>query len=189
MLLSYDCFPRFTQVVIMKKKTAFFSGFQETEALRIITDLQRIYGITSPERLNQTADSYTNHIDGVLSGLDTTPCVTCCLILNILLPVWDCGRSFSSSFVSLSNMDTVIKESSAKETTDVNQLNMIENEVEINTERACKEEVSDQLRGLHGQATTVMLQLPEPVADTLPNCLRVHLLNLPVCCCMGIVFS
>ncbi|CAN6932353.1 unnamed protein product [Brassica oleracea] len=30
-------------------------------------------------------------------------------------------------------MDTVIKEASAKETTDVNQLNMIENEVGINT--------------------------------------------------------
>ncbi|CAN7083962.1 unnamed protein product, partial [Brassica oleracea var. botrytis] len=45
-----------------------------------ITDLQRIYGITSPEQLSQTADSYTNHADGVLSCLDTTPCVTCCLV-------------------------------------------------------------------------------------------------------------
>ncbi|KAF3583235.1 hypothetical protein F2Q69_00026584 [Brassica cretica] len=39
----------------------------------------------------------------------------------------------------------------------------------------CIEEVSDQLRGFHGtQATTAMLQLPEPITDTLPG-LRVPL--------------
>lgn len=40
-------------------------------------------------------------------------------ILNILLSFWDCGRRFPSSFVSVSNMDIIIKEASAKETTEV----------------------------------------------------------------------
>ncbi|KAF3521007.1 hypothetical protein DY000_02060317 [Brassica cretica] len=88
-----------------------------------ITDLQRIYGITSPEQLSQTADSYTNHV----------------------------GR-WSFELFGYNTMRHLLLE-----------------------------EVSVQLRGLHGQATTAMLQLPEPVADTLPNCPRVHLVNLNRC--------
>ncbi|CAN6924192.1 unnamed protein product [Brassica oleracea] len=53
-----------------------------------------------------------------------TPTTLYLEILNILISFWDCGRRFSSSLVSLSNMDIVIKEASAKETTDVKQLNM-----------------------------------------------------------------
>ncbi|CDY38994.1 BnaC01g27210D [Brassica napus] len=102
------------------------------------------------------------------------------------LPILTPTTRFPSSLVSISNMDIVIKEASAKETTDVKQLNLackadgrvfIGNALIAN---CIEEEVSDQLRGLHGQATTAMLQLPEPVADTLPNGLRVpefHLLR------------
>ncbi|KAG2247409.1 hypothetical protein Bca52824_087037 [Brassica carinata] len=41
------------------------------------------------------------------------------------LPILTPATRFPSSLVSLSNMDIVIKEASAKETTDVKQLNMI----------------------------------------------------------------
>ncbi|WZZ27645.1 hypothetical protein YC2023_011046 [Brassica napus] len=91
-------------------ETAFFSRFQESEALRKITD-QICKGFRGKR---------------LLSGSTRLP---------ILTPT----TRFPSSLVSLSNMDIVIKEASAKETTDVKQLNM----------------------------------LPEPVADTLPNGLRV----------------
>ncbi|KAF3606320.1 hypothetical protein DY000_02045196 [Brassica cretica] len=95
-------------------ETAFFSQFQESEALRKITD-QICKGFRGKR---------------LLSGSTRLP---------ILTPT----TRFPSSLVSLSNMDIVIKEASAKETTDVKH------------------------------ATTAMLQLPEPVADTLPNGLRV----------------
>ncbi|KAH0903415.1 hypothetical protein HID58_042918, partial [Brassica napus] len=86
------------------------------------------------------------------------------------LPILTPTTRFPSSLASLSTMDIVIKEASAKETTDVKQLNMgmLESPTVL------------KKKGLHGQATTAMLQLPEPVADTLPNGLRVpefHLLR------------
>ncbi|CAF1919144.1 unnamed protein product [Brassica napus] len=98
-------------------ETAFFSRFQESEALRKITD--QIWKGFRGKRL--------------LSGSTRQPNLT---------PT----TRFPSSLVSLSNMDIVIKEASAKETTDVKQLNM----------------------------------LPEPVADTLPNGLRVPVFHLVI---------
>jgi len=38
-----------------------------------------------------------------------------------------------------------------------------------------EEAVPDQLRGLLGQATTTLQQLPEPIKDTLANGLRIPL--------------
>ncbi|CAH8337307.1 unnamed protein product [Eruca vesicaria subsp. sativa] len=43
--------------------------------------------------------------------------------------VWDCGRSFPSSFVSLSSMYIVIKYASTRATANVKLLNMVENKV------------------------------------------------------------
>ncbi|KAG2247410.1 hypothetical protein Bca52824_087038 [Brassica carinata] len=150
--------PRFTQAVIIKWKQLF--SVSRIEALRKITD-QICKGFRGKR---------------LLSGSTRLP---------ILTPT----TRFPSSLVSISNIDIVIKEASAKETTDVKQLNMackadgrvfIGNALIAN---CIEEEVSDQLRGLHGQATTAMLQLPEPVADTLPNGLRVpefHLGRSPI---------
>ncbi|KAF3521880.1 hypothetical protein F2Q69_00051345 [Brassica cretica] len=97
LLLNAKCLKPFSILVI------FVCRYREDYR----SDLQRTNSIASPERLNPTAYSYTNH---------------------------------EVSFIICESIKygIVIKEASAKETTNVKQLNMKENEVGINTEQACK---------------------------------------------------
>ncbi|KAJ0229673.1 plastid-lipid-associated protein 9 [Hirschfeldia incana] len=159
-----------------------------------ITDLQKIdvnERITTLERLNPTPRPTTSpYLEGRWSfewfGSNTPGSLAARVIFE----------RFPSSFVSLSSMDIVIKDASTRATANVKLLNMIENKVILTSKltvegplrmkeeylegmlespTVIEEAVPEQLRGLLGQATTTLQQLPEPVKDTLSNGLRIPL--------------
>ncbi|KAH0928344.1 hypothetical protein HID58_014071 [Brassica napus] len=159
-----------------------------------ITDLQKIdvnERITTLERLNPTPRPTTSpYLEGRWSfewfGSNTPGSLAARVLFE----------RFPSSFVSLSSMDIVIKDASTRATANVKLLNMIENKVILTSKltvegplrmkeeylegmlespTVIEEAVPEQLRGLLGQATTTLQQLPEPVKDTLANGLRIPL--------------
>ncbi|CAH8307403.1 unnamed protein product [Eruca vesicaria subsp. sativa] len=166
-------------------------------ALRLpgkITDMQKIdvnKKITIIERLNPTPRPTTfPYLEGRWSfewfGSNTPGSVAARVI----------SERFPSSFVSLSSLDIVIKDASTRATANVKLLNMMKNKVILTSKftvegllrmreeylegmlespTVIEEAVPEQLRGLLGQATTTLQQLPEPVKDTFANGLRIPL--------------
>ncbi|CAH2063737.1 unnamed protein product [Thlaspi arvense] len=159
-----------------------------------ITDMQRIdvnERITTLERLNPTPRPTTSpYLEGRWSfewfGTSTPASLAARVIFE----------RFPSAFVSLSNMDIVIKDANAKATANVKLLNMVENKVILSSKltvegplrmreeylegslespTVIEEAVPEQFRGLLGQATTTLQQLPEPIKDTLTSGLRIPL--------------
>jgi hypothetical protein len=93
-------------------------------------------------------------------------------------------------------MEIFIKDNNTKATANIKLLNSIENKITLSSKltiegplrmkeeylegllespTVIEEAVPDQLRGLLGQATTTLQQLPEPIKDTLANGLRIPL--------------
>ncbi|KAL0725470.1 hypothetical protein Bca4012_040069 [Brassica carinata] len=153
-----------------------------------ITDLQKIdvnERITTLERLNPTPRPTTSpYLEGRWSfewfGSNTPGSLAARLIFE----------RFPSSFVSLSSMDIVIKDASTTATANIENKVILTSKLTVEGPLRMKEEylegmlesptvieeaVPEQLRGLLGQATTTLQQLPEPVKDTLANGLRIPL--------------
>ncbi|ESQ44269.1 hypothetical protein EUTSA_v10006122mg [Eutrema salsugineum] len=159
-----------------------------------ITDLQKIdvnERITTLERLNPTPRPTTSpYLEGRWSfewfGSNTPGSLAARVIFE----------RFPSTLASLSNMDIVIKDANTKATANIKLLNMIENKVILSSKltvegplrmreeylegmlespTVIEEALPEQLRGLFGQATTTLQQLPEPIKGTLTNGLRIPL--------------
>ncbi|XP_010427697.1 PREDICTED: probable plastid-lipid-associated protein 9, chloroplastic [Camelina sativa] len=159
-----------------------------------ITDIQRIdvnERITSLERLNPTPRPTTSpYLEGRWSfewfGSNTPGQLATRVIFE----------RFPSVLVSLSTMDIVIKDNNTKATANIKLLNSIENKIILSSKltiegplrmkeeylegilespTVIEEAVPEQLRGLLGQASTTLQQLPQPIKDTLANGLRIPL--------------
>ncbi|XP_010504738.1 PREDICTED: probable plastid-lipid-associated protein 9, chloroplastic [Camelina sativa] len=159
-----------------------------------ITDVQRIdvnERITSLERLNPTPRPTTSpYLEGRWSfewfGSNTPGQLATRVIFE----------RFPSALVSLSTMDIVIKDNNTKATANIKLLNSIENKIILSSKltiegplrmkeeylegilespTVIEEAVPEQLRGLLGQASTTLQQLPQPIKDTLANGLRIPL--------------
>ncbi|KAG7566111.1 Plastid lipid-associated protein/fibrillin conserved domain [Arabidopsis suecica] len=170
------------------------SGGFEALVTGKITDMQKIdvnERITTLERLNPTPRPTTSpYLEGRWSfewfGSNTPGSLAVRVIFE----------RFPSTLVSLSSMEIVIKDNNTMATANIKLLNSIENKIILSSKltiegplrmkeeylegmlespTVIEEAVPDQLRGLLGQASTTLQQLPEPIKDTLANGLRIPL--------------